>query len=251
MRVTVCLLTHNQLRMSIKCADRLMKYTKYPHRVIWIDNGSEEKIWRQIKEFLITYYEDLIWIRNEENLFYAEGTNQGLKMSDSEFTVCLSNDVFLTEGWLTKMVEIMDRDPNIGVLSPLTDNISGGANVKRYYRKHLLPGMTFNAVNEMKPQFKFVTGNVALFCGMIRRSVLESVGYLDETFFICGNDDDYNDRVRLAGFKAGIAMNVYVGHYHSITKNAVFPDRAEIKVRHRTILKEKRAYRMRTGDFTK
>lgn len=251
MRVTVCLLTCNQLRMSVKCADRLMKNTKFPHRVIWIDNGSDEKNWRILKEFLITYYEDLIWIRNKENLFYAAGTNQGLKMSDSEFTVCLSNDVFLTDGWLTKMVEIMDRDQGIGVLSPLTDNISGGANVKRYHRKHLLPTRTFAEINEMKSVFRPLTGNVALFCGMIRRSVIEKVGYLDETFFICGNDDDYNERVRLAGFKTGVAMNVYVGHYHSTTKNEIFPDRAEIKSRHRQILKEKRKYRLRTGDYTR
>ncbi len=251
MRVTVCLLTCGQLRMSLKCIDRLIKYTRFPHRVIWIDNGSPINEWEQMKEALENYYEDLIWIRNEENLFYAEGTNQGLKMSESEFTVCLSNDVFLSDGWLTKMVEIMDRTYDVGVLSPLTDNISGGANVKRYFRKHLLPEKTFNAINEMEPRFKFITGNVALFCGMIRRSVLERVGYLDETFFICGNDDDYNDRVRMAGFKAGVAMNVFVGHYHSVTKNAVFPDRGEIKSRHRQILKEKRAYRMRTGDFTK
>lgn len=251
MRVTVCLLTCNQLRMSIKCADRLMKNTKYPHRLIWIDNGSDKKNWAIMKEFLITHYEDLIWIRNKENLFYAAGTNQGLKMSDAEFTVCLSNDVFLSPGWLTKMVEIMDRDPMIGVLSPLTDNISGGANVKRYFRKHLLPGMTFNAINEMDPAFKFVAGNVALFCGMIRRSVLEKVGYLDETFFICGNDDDYNERVRLAGFRTGVAGNVYVGHYHSATKNEIFPDRSAIKARHREILKQKREHRARTGEFTR
>ena len=251
MRVAVCLLTCGQLRMSLKCIDRLIKNTDLPHRVIWIDNGSDVYTWEKIHDVLGGHYEDLIWIRNEENLFYAEGTNQGLKMSEDEFTVCLSNDVFLTPGWLTKMVEIMDYNPNVGVLSPLTDNISGGANIKRYYRKHLLPGKTFNAVNEMIPQFKFVTGNVALFCGMIRRSVLEKVGYLDETFFICGNDDDYSDRVKLAGFGTGVAMNVYVGHYHSVTKNELFPDRGEIKSRHRQILKEKRAYRLRTGDFTK
>ena len=150
------------------------------------------------------------------------------------------------------MVEIMDRHNDIGILSPITDNISGGANAKRYYKRHLLPGTTYHAINEIrKAGFRDVTGNVALFCGMIRRSVLERVGYLDEQFFICGNDDDYNDRVRLAGFRTGVAINTYVGHYHSVTKNEVFPDRAEIKARHRTILKDKRRYRLRTGDFRK
>jgi GT2 family glycosyltransferase len=237
--------------MSLKCIAALIKNTTFPHRVIWIDNGSDVNTWESIADVLGNYYEDLIWIRNEENLFYAKGTNQGLERSESEFTVCLSNDVFVSPGWLTKMVKIMDAKPSIGILSPLTDNISGGANVKRYFRQHLLPGMTFNAVNDTESQFRDVTGNVALFCGMIRRSVLDKVGYLDETFFICGNDDDYNDRVRLAGFRTGVALNVYVGHYHSVTKNEVFPDRAEIKARHRTILKDKRQYRLRTGDFRK
>ena len=251
MRVTVCLLTHNQLRMSLKCVDRLVKNTDHPHQVIWIDNGSDPDTWEKIHGVLGDYYEDLICIRNKENRFYAEGTNQGLKRSQSEFTVCLSNDVYVSPGWLTKMVKIMDRYPDVGVLSPLTDRISGGANVKRYFREHLLPGMSFDAINKMKSGYRDVPGNVALFCGMIRRSVIEKVGYLDETFFICGNDDDYNDRVRLAGFRTGVVLNVFVGHYHSTTKNMVFPDRAEIKARHRTILKNKRQHRLRTGDYRK
>jgi len=218
--------------------------------VIWIDNGSDTETWVRIREKL-DHYDDLVWVRNEANEFYAKGTNQGLRLSDTEYTVCLSNDVFLTEGWLGKMVHIMDQCRDIGILSPLTDNISGGANVKRYYRRHLLPNQTFLSINGNVSRFKDVSGNVALFCGMIRRSVIEKVGYLDETFFICGNDDDYNDRVRLAGFRTGVALNVYVGHIHSVTKNEVFPDRAEIKERHRTILKEKRQYRLRTGDYRK
>ena len=251
MKVTVCLLTCGQLGMSLKCVAHLIKHTKFPHRVIWIDNGSDAKTWEGIHKALSDHYEDLIWIRNEENLFYAAATNQGLKRSEAEFTVCLSNDVFVTEGWLGKLVQTMEQHRDIGILSPLTDNISGGANVKRHFRRHLLPGKTFFSINKLSPHFREIPGNVALFCGMIRRSVLEKVGYLDETFFICGNDDDYNDRVRLAGFRTGVAMNTYVGHIHSVTKNEIFPNRSEIKARHRTLLKEKRARRLIDRDFTK
>lgn len=251
MKATVCLLTYNHLEMSLKCIARLIEHTKFPHRVTWVDNGSDPEIAESILEALQGYYEDLIWIRNDENTFYAHGTNQGLKMSDTEYTVCLSNDVFLSPGWLGKMVAIMDQHPEIGILSPLTDNISGGANVKRHYRQHMLPRKDFNSVNDLRSSFKIVAGNVALFCGMIRRNVLETVGYLDEQFFICGNDDDYNERVRFAGFKTAVALNVYVGHYHSATKDLVFPDRSAIKARHRQILKQKRRARLRTGDFRK
>ncbi|GAG89373.1 unnamed protein product [marine sediment metagenome] len=143
------------------------------------------------------------------------------------------------------MVYLMDRYPIYGVLSPLTGNISGGANYKRWYKAPCTPGH----INSRPPGVQYWNGNIALFCGMIRAEIIKDVGLLHEEFFICGNDDDYNDRVRLSGRRVGVALNVYVEHLHSATKNKVFPERAAIKERHKKLLKLRRQHRAQTGDY--
>ena len=86
---------------------------------------------------------------------------------------------------------------------------------------------------------------------MVRQGVIEKAGMLDERFFILGNDDDYCDRVRLAGYKTAVSLNCFVYHRHGATKNDVFPpgspERMSIKRDHQALLVEKRRNRAMTG----
>ena len=92
-----------------------------------------------------------------------------------------------------------------------------------------------------------------MFCAVVRSEVAEKIGLLDERFFILGNDNDYCDRTRLAGFKVGVCLNCFVYHEHGATKNAIFkrgsPERIAIKRDHQALLKEKRLLRAKTGEL--
>jgi GT2 family glycosyltransferase len=225
--------------------------------LIFIDNGSERANYSAVANHIKVHWKEAVIIRNPRNLFYAGGTNVGLRAAvdlptKPDLVVALSNDVFVSSGWLNKMVNLMARNTTIGVLSPLTDNISRTCVnaewvIKRW--KILRSPLDLNAINKLPAKYLQCNGNVPLFCGMIRREVLEDVGYLHEEFFILGNDDDYNDRVRMAGWITAAALNVFVNHIHGATKHEIFPDRSEIRKRHRALLTERKAYRKRTGDY--
>lgn len=257
MRVSVTVLACDRSEMTIKCLDHLRRNTFYPYTLIFIDNGSDWTHFKTVKNHISSRWKEAVIIRNPRNLFYAGGTNVGLRAAielqeHHDLVVALSNDVFVSSGWLDKMVNLMARNPSIGVLSPLTDNISRTCVnaewvVKRW--KILRNGEPLETINKLPAKYLQCNGNVPLFCGMIRREVLEDVGYLHEEFFILGNDDDYNDRVRTAGWRTAAALNVFVNHVHGATKHEIFPDRSEIRKRHRALLTERKAYRKRTGDY--
>ena len=82
---------------------------------------------------------------------------------------------------------------------------------------------------------------------LVRKKMVDQIGYLDEDFFILGNDDDYNDRIRLSGWKTGVALDCFVWHLHGATKNKIYPvgsvQRIALKEKHRGLLKEKMAER--------
>jgi GT2 family glycosyltransferase len=253
--VDVTLLQHNHFELTVKCLDHLKEHTNHPYRLTFVDNASSPSDFKQVRRKILNEFpEDSKILRTSKNLFYAGGTNVGLRESGMKYVVALSNDVFVTENWLTKLVSIMDNNPKIGLLSPLTDNISRTCvNAQWVCEKWNILGSnrSFMKINSLKERFLDCQNNVPMFCAMIRQEVLQDVGYLHEEFFILGNDDDYNDRVRIAGWRTCSALNVFVEHIHGATKHELFPkpERSEIRKRHRALLTKRKAYRALTGDY--
>jgi GT2 family glycosyltransferase len=250
--VDIIFLTHNQLEMTLECLDALERNTSHPFRLIWVDNGSEQNAYNMIKERVKSLKGEIH--RFDVNRFYAKAVNHGFVHSKSRYIVTLSNDVFVTPKWLTKLYATMEKDPKIGLLSPLTDNIGSTIpSAEKAIRRNHLPvdGAGYEKINLLPLRFEKAFGNISMFCAMIKKEAIEKIGMLDERFFILGNDDDYCDRIRLAGYKTGVCLNCFVYHRHGVTKDAVFaknsPERNAIKRDHQALLKEKRKARAMMG----
>ena len=251
-KTDIVFLTHNHSDMSLECLDALKKNTHHPFRLIWIDNGSEmahyQKIRKEVEEF------NHVSHRFDANRFYARAINQGIIMSNTRYIVILSNDVLVTDGWLGKLLSIMEQDPKVGLISPLTDKIGSPickvdfAVQKWNLRIH---GDYCTQINRLPKRCGITSSSISMFCSVIRNELVEKIGLLDERFFILGNDDDYCDRVRLAGFKTAVCLNCFVYHKHGMTKNEIFKpgsiERMAIKRDHQALLKEKRRERKMTG----
>lgn len=251
-KVDIVFLTHNHSDMSLECLNALQKNTHHPFRLIWIDNGSEMAHYQKIREKVEEF--NHINHRFGVNRFYAKAINQGIIMSNARYIVTLSNDVFVTDGWLRKLLSIMEGDPKIGLLSPLTDRI-GSPVCKADFaaQKWRLPvnGDYCEQINRLPERYGNTSSSVSMFCSVIRNELVEKIGLLDERFFILGNDDDYCDRVRLAGFKTALCLNCFVFHKHNVTKDSIFKprsiERMAIKRDHQALLGEKRRERAMTG----
>lgn len=248
MKVDIALLSWNFPDMTLKCLKKLKEETVMPYRLIWVDNGSEEESFEKVKSYIETFKSHIIY-RFDNNRYYAEGTNKGIRLSDARYVVTLSNDVFVTKKWLTKLVRILDQNPDIGLISPLTDNI--GSNCPRASMtvpafNLLQPGDPYEKINDLPSRFIYCGDHISMFCAVLRKKMIDKVGLLDERFTCYGNDFDYNDRIRHAGWKLAVALNCFVYHKHKVTKNKVFSDlreRKEIRLAHKELLREKRVAR--------
>ncbi len=251
MKIDISLLSWNFPDMTLKCLETLKAETKMPYRLIWVDNGSERENFERVKKYVETF-EDHIIFRFNSNRYYAEGTNKGIKLSDTKYVVTLSNDVFVTEGWLKKLVKIMEKQPEIGMISPLTDNI--GSNCPRASltvpeHELLRPGEPLERINDLPSRFAYCEGEisrVSMFCALLRKKMVNEIGLLDERFTCYGNDFDYNDRIKQSDWKLAVVLNCFVYHIHKATKNEVFSnliERAKIRQDHKILLSEKQKIR--------
>lgn len=245
--IHIALLTFMQdfdsYRMTISCIANVKKFTRIPYKLIWVDNGSPFDFYKSINFIIQKNFLFPMIFRFDKNEFYAKGTNQGMKMATAKYVVNLSNDVFVSEGWAGKLLFHMEKDPKIGLISPLTDNI-GCHSAKA---EHHFQGCNPDAINKSSPRFYQAKGNVSMFCSMVRKKMVDQIGDLHEEFFILGNDDDYNDRIRLSGWKTGVALNCFVWHFHGATKNKIYPvgsaQRTALKAKHNRLLKQRMSER--------
>jgi glycosyltransferase involved in cell wall biosynthesis len=215
-KVSIVILTFNELEYTKKCVESIRKRTPEPHEIIFVDNGSKDGTIKWLKK-LIQEHPNFKLIENKENLGFAKGCNQGIEASSGEYILLLNNDVLVTEGWLSGMLECINSAPDIGVVGPMTNNISGLQKVV-----HADYGNTDHleeyakAFREKNRYRRIPARRIVGFCMLFRRELVEKIGLLDETFG-SGNyeDDDLCLRASLEGYKNLIAGDVFLHHYGS------------------------------------
>lgn len=190
-----------------------------PCEVIVVDNGSADLSAGMVRRT----FPDVHLIANAENLGYARANNQGIAVANGEYVVLLNSDALPRPGTLTALADLLDRHPEVGVVSPrlvLPDGTpqpfafgrdpSPRYLLRRGWRR-LAQGRALHNWAVSRPvRVDWVSGA----CLMTRRAVLDVAGGLDESFFMYFEDVDFCRRVRQAGWQvvyAPVADCVHLG----------------------------------------
>lgn len=215
--VSIIIPAFNQAEITAQCIATIRAHTLVPYRVLLVDNGSNPPLAPSYEAL-----EHVTVIRAEQNLGFAAGINLGLAQAAGH-VVLLNNDTLVPEGWLDGMLSILDSDPNVGAVGPMSNCVSGS---------QLIPDLhleSMEAINDYaarrRAQFGGQSRTVARlvgFCMLIRDGVVQKVGSLDEQF-ATGNfeDDDYCVRILRAGYRLCVDEGSFVFHYGSQTFQAM------------------------------
>ncbi|MBA4373180.1 MAG: hypothetical protein C0402_10010 [Thermodesulfovibrio sp.] len=213
---SIIILTFNQLEYTRECVESIRKHTPEPHEIIFVDNGSSDGTVKWLRK-LAHNNPKVKLIENKENLGFSKGCNQGMEASGGEYIVLLNNDVVVTENWLSGMLACLNSAPDIGIVGPMTNNISGIQKVPQVEYEALkdLPQYAA-AFGEKYRHRRIASRRIVGFCMLFRREMAEKIGLLDESFG-SGNfeDDDYCYRAALDGYRNAIAGDVFIHHYGS------------------------------------
>jgi O-antigen biosynthesis protein len=227
---SIVVVTYNNLELTRACLASLETLTDYdPFEVIVVDNASSDGSPAFLREWAAQGGRRRL-ILNDDNKGFAAANNQGLAIAQGEFLVLLNNDTYVTQGWLRGLVRHLRRDPRLGLLGPVTNNIGNEAKIDIAYED--MPAMQVAAaaytrrhLGELVPM-----RTVAFFCVAMPRQVYEKIGPLDEAFgrgFF--EDDDYCRRVEAAGLLVACADDVFVHHHLSASFNKLRkPERQQL-----------------------
>lgn len=200
--LAIIVLTYNQERLTLRCLESLRPVLEAGARCILIDNASVDGTLDSVRKLALP---GLNIISLDENYGVAPARNIGLKTlpDDAKYVMILDNDTIVDVTSLKVMLLYMEADERVGLLGPCLVSPEGA--VQRSFQR--FPGIgekirnfftdksTIDTIpHEMEPFY--VIGA----CQLIRRSVIEQIGLLDERIFFGPEDADYCIRVRKAGF---------------------------------------------------
>ncbi|CQR71216.1 N-acetylglucosaminyl-diphospho-decaprenol L-rhamnosyltransferase [Sporomusa ovata DSM 2662] len=214
MKTSIVILTFNQLEYTKKCIDSIRQYTKKnEYEIIIVDNNSTDGTNSWLKE-----QHDIKTIFNKENVGFPKGCNQGIAVSTGDNILLLNNDVIVTSNWLDNLVQCLYSQNEIGAVGPITNNVSNYQAISVNYHSETEMQLFAETVNKFNPKLWEERLKLVGFCLLIKRSVLEQVGLLDEQFSP-GNfeDDDLSYRIRLAGFRLILCKDTFIHHFGSVS----------------------------------
>lgn len=217
-KVSVIVLTYNNLELNKVCIKSILSKTAYPnYELIILDNMSTDGTVEYLKELEKLRYENVKIIFNDRNSGFAGGNNIGISSSTGEFILLLNNDTVVTRGWLTNAVKHLLNDPLCGMCGAVTNSIGNEAMIRVNYKNIKdLDCFAYQYTNIHNNQVYEDVDRLAMFCTVIRKEILENYGMLDENYEIgMFEDDDYAKLIKAAGYNFYIAEDVFVHHVNN------------------------------------
>jgi GT2 family glycosyltransferase/tetratricopeptide (TPR) repeat protein/2-polyprenyl-3-methyl-5-hydroxy-6-metoxy-1,4-benzoquinol methylase len=206
---SVVILTHDQIVYTRQCVESILRLTDEPYELVFVDNASSDGTVDYLRSI-----PGATLIVNDTNRGFPAAANQGIAAARGEYVLLLNNDTVVTTGWLGRMLNALESDPAIGMVGPCSNSVSGPQQVEaRYDDVADLDGFAWDW-GKANDRLRAETDRLVGFCLLIRRSVIDRIGVLDERFGVgCFEDDDYCRRAIRAGFRLVIAGDSFVHHY--------------------------------------
>ena len=188
--------------------------------VIVVDNGSREDHGASFKDI----YPSLIYIRSEKNLGFAGGNNLGIRVAKGDYLLLLNNDTEITPGLLSALRGELDHRPEVGMISPLILYFDDKT-IVQYAGFTEMNYITCrnNTIGEREKdegQYNGVSRETGYCHGaavMCRKADVDSIGSMDELFFLYYEELDWCEKFKRAGKKIWFTGDARIYHKESMS----------------------------------
>lgn len=188
--------------------------------IIVVDNGSNDGTVEYIGDLALST-KHLALIKST-NIGFAAGNNLGIKQAAGKYILLLNPDTKLEPDTLQTMLEFMEQHQEVGISGCKVIKADGKLDLacrrrfpnpwNSFRRLFLRDNENYNyagADENLSIEVDSVMGAFLL----IRKSVIDKIGLLDENFFMYGEDLDWCWRCKEAGFKVWYYPKTFITHY--------------------------------------
>jgi len=141
--VSIVILNYNTFDITSECVSSVIEHTKInDYEIILVDNGSDECD----SKLFIQRFPSIIVVKSKKNLGFSKGNNLGIHYAKGDFIVLLNSDVVLKEDSISLLVEFLNSNPRIGIVSPKLIYPNGS----KQYVAERFPGIRIEFLNLLR-----------------------------------------------------------------------------------------------------
>jgi len=225
--LTVIIVSYNVKEFLEQALRSVLKATRgMIAEVFVVDNNSQDGSAELVRD----RFPQVRLIINKKNLGFARANNQALRQAQGQYIALVNPDCLIQEDTFIKIIEFFKNHPEAGMVGCKVLNPDGSLQLacrrsfptpwvaftklvglgrlfpqSRWFGRYNLTYLSPEEVHEVDA----VSGSFMV----IRRELLREVGYLDESFFLYGEDLDWCYRIKKAGWKIYYIPNTKIIHY--------------------------------------
>ncbi len=224
--ISVIIVNWNTKKLLLECIESLQQETKKANiEIIVVDNDSSDGSQESVK----TSFPNVHLICNKKNVGFAQANNIGIEQSKGRYVCLVNSDIKALDNVLDHLFLYMDSNRSVGAVGPKTVNVDMSVRkncreiptLKNAFNESLFFDKIFSNIKSFRGRSMTwfshdETRSVEVLSGcflMVRREVLNTVGLLDDQFFIYGEDVDWCKRICSVGWEIIFYADTKVIHY--------------------------------------
>lgn len=221
--LSIIILNYNTCDLLRQCLNSLQDKEA---EVTVVDNNSSDESVEMVKR----EFPRIKLIINPENYGFAKGNNRGMRKAKGEYILLLNSDTIVFPGTISKMIAFMEDHRNVGVATCKVELPDGTMDLschrgfpapwaaltyflggEKLFPKSKIFAQYHQTYKDLNTVHEIDSPTGAFY--LLRRQVIEEIGYLDEDYFMYGEDLDWSYRIKAKGWKIVYVPIVKVIHY--------------------------------------
>lgn len=214
------------------------KATEINYEIIVIDNNSSKSEESYLYLDILLKRINVTIIKSEENLGFAKANNFGMSIAKGRNFLILNPDVIMHNNVVKILSDYLDNNQDTGMVGPKVLNIDGSFQQPCLRGKPYPKDTLFHIIGLAKvfPKSKAFNG-YALWhldrekinecgalsgcCMMVKKSLFDEIGGMDEEFFMYQEETDWGLRTNNAGKTIIYNPNAVITHYQGVTTKKI------------------------------
>lgn len=208
------------------------------YEIILVDNNSNKDEESYLYLENLVKFDNVTLIKSNENLGFAKANNVGMSLAKGKNFLILNPDVVMHNNVIKVLSDYLDNNADVGMVGPKVLNPDGSFQQPCLRGKPYPKDTLFHLIGLAKafpnnPYFNGYAlwhlnrdeinecGALSGCCMMLKKSLYEEIGGMDEQFFMYQEETDWGLRTAKAGYKTVYNPNAIITHYQGVTTKKI------------------------------
>jgi GT2 family glycosyltransferase len=212
-KISFVVLSWNKLDDTKSCLKSIRNVDYKNYEIIVVDNGSNDGS----KEWL-SRQKDIVYVDLPKNTGFTGGQLAAYDVAKGDYLALINNDAVIAPDWIKEALKSFSKDKKVAVVGGRAYKWAEGekkySEINDFYSYQVIDLYNGSAETLMTGDNEAEVNSISGAGVIIKRKVIEKIGYFDDRFFAYYEETDLFARMKRAGYK--IIYNPNVKTWHKI-----------------------------------